>query len=74
MLIFDGDYPMAYGALDLNRNLTLPIAEARTQPDKEPATQSPNAGIMATPEGKATAADLANFATGGVTMLVSNVS
>ena len=30
--------------------------------------------VMATPEGKATAADLANFATGGVTMLVSNVS
>ena len=29
MLIFDGDYPMAYGALDLNRDLTLPIDEVR---------------------------------------------
>jgi membrane dipeptidase len=48
MLIFDGDYPMAYGALDLNRNLSLPIGEARAQPDQDPATRSPNAGIMAT--------------------------
>lgn len=48
MLIFDGDYPMAYGALDLNRDLTLPIGEARAQPDKNPATLSPNVGIMAT--------------------------
>ena len=29
MLIFDGDYPMAYGAIDLNRNLTRPLAEVR---------------------------------------------
>ena len=29
MLIFDGDYPMAYGALELNRDLTLPIDEVR---------------------------------------------
>lgn len=29
---------------------------------------------MATPEGKATAADLANFATGGVTLMVSEVA
>ena len=29
MLIFDGDYPMAYGAIDLNRDLTLPIDEVR---------------------------------------------
>ena len=48
MLIFDGDYPMAYGALDLNRDLTVPIGEARAQPDKDSATLSPNAGIMAT--------------------------
>ncbi len=34
MLIFDGDYPMAYGALELNRNLSLPIDELRaTDPD-----------------------------------------
>jgi len=30
--------------------------------------------VMSTPEGKATVADLSNFATGGVTTLVSNVS
>ncbi|MGN6571871.1 MAG: EthD family reductase [Pseudolabrys sp.] len=30
--------------------------------------------VMSTPEGKATVADLANFATGGVTTLVSSVS
>ena len=29
MLIFDGDYPMAHGALDLNRDLTLPLDEVR---------------------------------------------
>ena len=29
MLIFDGDYPMAHGALDLNRDLTLPLDELR---------------------------------------------
>ncbi len=48
MLIFDGDYPMASGALDLNRDLTVPIEEARAQADKDSATLSPNAGIMAT--------------------------
>ena len=29
MLIFDGDYPMSYGAIDLDRDLTLPIEEVR---------------------------------------------
>ena len=29
---------------------------------------------MGSPEGKATAADLANFATGGVTMMISEVA
>ena len=29
MLIFDGDYPMAPGALGLNRDLTLPLDELR---------------------------------------------
>lgn len=48
MLIFDGDYPMAHGALDLHRNLSLPIAEARSLPDREPESRWPNAGIMAT--------------------------
>jgi len=31
-LIFDGDYPMAQGAVDLNRDLTLPLAELRAAP------------------------------------------
>ena len=29
VLIFDGDYPMAHGALGLNRDLTLPLDELR---------------------------------------------
>lgn len=48
MLIFDGDYPMAYGAVDLDRDLAVSIAEARATPDRDPATRSPNRGIMAT--------------------------
>ena len=48
MLLFDGDYPMAGGALDFNRVLTLPIDQARAVPDKEPQTTWPNAEIMAT--------------------------
>ena len=31
MLIFDGDYPMAYGGMEINRDLTLPISELRAQ-------------------------------------------
>ena len=30
-LIFDGDYPLAYGAFELNRDPTLPLAELRAQ-------------------------------------------
>jgi len=30
MLIIDGDYPMAYGAIDLNRDLTQPIQQVRS--------------------------------------------
>lgn len=48
MLIFDGDYPMAYGALDLNRDLTLPITAVRALPDKDPQSRWPNTDIMAT--------------------------
>ena len=32
MLIIDGDYPMAYGAISLERDLTLPIGETREDP------------------------------------------
>ena len=49
MLIIDGDYPMAFGAVDLNRDLTLPIEEARAA---EPSWSSDDiwldSGIMAT--------------------------
>lgn len=48
MLIFDGDYPMAHGALDLNRVLTWPLAEARALPDQDAESRWPNTGIMAT--------------------------
>ncbi len=44
MLIFDGDYPMAYGALELNRDLTLPIDEVRAaeeRPDNMPYASLP---------------------------------
>lgn len=33
MLIFDGDYPMAYGGIELNRDLTLPLADVRAADD-----------------------------------------
>ena len=48
MLIFDGDYPMTFGALDLNRDLTLPLEQARALPDQADNTSCPNRGIMAT--------------------------
>ena len=36
MLIFDGDYPMAYGAMNLNRDLTLTVDEVRAaDPDSD---------------------------------------
>ena len=34
-LIFDGDYPLAYGAFDLNRDPTLSLAELRAQDDSD---------------------------------------
>ena len=34
MLIIDGDYPMAYGGVDLDRDLTLPIDEVRSASDR----------------------------------------
>ena len=37
VLIFDGDYPMAHGALGLNRDLTLPLDELRAA-DANPPT------------------------------------
>lgn len=39
MFIIDGDYPMAYGALHLHRDLTRPIAEIRAA-EKDPKIQA----------------------------------
>ncbi|MDE2667713.1 MAG: membrane dipeptidase [Acidobacteriota bacterium] len=48
MLIIDGDYPMAIGAMDLNRDLTLPLPEVRrTAPDRFAEKSRPDAETMA---------------------------
>ncbi len=47
-LIFDGDYPMAYGALDLDRDLTRPIEEVRAaEPRLRANSRWPDADTMA---------------------------
>ncbi len=61
MLIFDGDYPMAYGALDLDRDLTRPLEEVRATPEESQKIKGwPHRETMASlPEmrrGKVTAA------------------
>jgi membrane dipeptidase len=49
MLIFDGDYPMATGALRMERDLTLPIREVRDAPEwKYRQMDWPDAETMAT--------------------------
>lgn len=48
MLIIDGDYPMALGATELNRDLTLPLPEVRrTPPDRFAEKSRPDAETMA---------------------------
>ena len=48
MLIIDGDYPMANGAIDLNRDLTLSIEAVRATPDETPAQERrPASSVMA---------------------------
>ncbi len=48
MLIIDGDYPMAHGAVDLNRDLTLPIDEVRAvQEGSREAARWPASETMA---------------------------
>jgi membrane dipeptidase len=48
MLVIDGDYPMAYGAVDLNRDLTLPIEEVRAMQHGSPEQEErPASGVMA---------------------------
>ena len=48
MLIIDGDYPMAIGAMDLNRDLTLPLPEVRSAaPDRFAEESRPDADTMA---------------------------
>ncbi len=49
MLIIDGDYPMAGGAIRSQRDLTLPIDQARAAPpDFTESKGRPDSGIMAT--------------------------
>ena len=49
MLIIDGDYPMAGGAIRSQRQLTLPIEQARgVDPDFADSPGRPDSGIMAT--------------------------
>jgi len=49
MLIIDGDYPMAGGAIRSQRDLTLPIEQARAAPpDFAASAGRPDSGIMAT--------------------------
>ncbi|MEO2045086.1 MAG: membrane dipeptidase [Pirellulales bacterium] len=49
MLIIDGDYPMAYGAIDLDRDLTRPIDEVRNaKPSSSRCESSPDSETMAT--------------------------
>ncbi|MGH2361528.1 MAG: dipeptidase [bacterium] len=48
MLIIDGDYPMAFGAVELNRDLTLPIREIRqATPDRYAQESYPDSETMA---------------------------
>lgn len=48
MLIWDGDYPMAHGAIDLNRDLTLPIEDVRAAQEGSPEQERwPSLGTMA---------------------------
>ncbi|MBM3800922.1 MAG: peptidase M19 [Acidimicrobiia bacterium] len=48
MLIIDGDYPMAFGAMDLNRDLALPIEEVRrAKPDRFASASCPDSETMA---------------------------
>ena len=49
MLVIDGDYPMANGAIRSQRELTVPIEEARNlSPDFSVTEGRPDTGIMAT--------------------------
>jgi membrane dipeptidase len=49
MLIIDGDYPMAVGATDMDRDLTRPIDEVRSAPKTRPSILGwPDSETMAT--------------------------
>ena len=47
-LIFDGDYPMAHTALDLNRDLLLPIDAMRASPQTHQVASRTDAETLAT--------------------------
>ena len=49
MLIIDGDYPMSYSAIDLNRNLTRKLAEVRAaEPDRFAVPSNRDSETLAT--------------------------
>jgi membrane dipeptidase len=49
MLVFDGDYPMAYGGVVLDRDLTRPITEVRNaKPSSRQSESAPDSETMAT--------------------------
>ena len=54
-MVFDGDYPMAYGGIDLNRDLTLPLSEVRAQ-DETPD----NVAFASLPELRRAGVELVN--------------
>ena len=47
MLVFDGDYPMAYSGIDANRDLTRALADVRATP-KGPRDIEEHIGVLAT--------------------------
>ena len=47
MLLFDGDYPMAFGALDLDRDLTRPLSEVRAKKEESDHKHWPHEATMA---------------------------
>ena len=42
MLMIDGDYPMAHGGVLMDRDLTLPIDQVRSQPEMPGGTRRPD--------------------------------
>ncbi len=66
MLIIDGDYPMAVGALDVDRDLTRPIEEVRSAPKGR-------SGVRGWPDSE-TMASLPEMRRGGIAAALVKVS